>query len=515
MSSAMPPDIAHIFACCQSLSGPESVPALLSDMRAYERAHIAVHVFKSPYYLWQWKAPETIRAHLKTCLETWVAAMPVGDPGIISLAVLYRRITALMLCPLRDLAEVALSQEVLKIDCNSLRDLAAIAHLEKDFALLTKLAGYGLNTVALDKDGCAQFADYMFQSHYQGLKEAIFQRRLTEDDLKGLQALRQQLVSRLGHDCRNSNLYDSVLAAVKGDLVKSLQHAAAARGQAGRISPYFQAALNALEPDTFQKLKDEAQNTASHILLDFPCTDHIDSAADDVVLVSCDQSYFTAYAHDFLATFAQKNPAKAAHIHCVGFAPDRTEITSWGQTLDIVVNYSVDKTLLEGTGAQAQDLRMGYYAGARYIHLPRYLQLYKRIIITDIDGIFHADVDEIWSQHDSVQLSTILLDPAYERYFAPWENIGAGAFACTDAPSHKAFANTLSAYLSRRFHESKKGDTRFFYSDQMGLLQSYLAHKNDCSFLQMLQTFAQSDALGDSARKADKKAFQQSYLAKG
>jgi len=502
----------------------ETLAGVLASVRDFEAQFLNAHSYKSPYYFWHWNIAADVKARLINFVTSALAGDRLDAFDRLDMLVLGRRVSTDMPIDLSKMVDLLNATATGECHVETVRDVAALAHLEKDFEALQTISHLGLGRAEAGSDHARAFADYLFQVRYQGLKVHIFERSLTDENIADLRDLRSKLAAHIGTNSRNVAIYDSIVACMNGDVLAAEKLAAEAGDRSGKTTPYFLAARNALPPAEISAFKQAGPEGAAAALAAFPVQHIRNQPAETALLISCDEGYFDDFALNFVRSFAHSNTetnicantgsntGACVHFHCVGFTPDHGRLDQWQADTGVMINASVDTTQLKGIGTNDQDIRMGYYAGARYIHLPYYLTIYDRIVITDIDGVFDNSIDAIFADSPAIQMSSVLLDPAYSRYFAMWENIGAGAFACTAAPEHKAFAATLSLYLQTRFHQAKTGETRFFYSDQVGLLQSYLQHRGDTDFVRMSPTFEQSGSLADSTRKGDKKAFQRAFL---
>ena len=514
MTNSRSTAIAEIEDLSANLHDDKGALLLLSKMRAFEAKYQNIHTFKSPYYFWQWKLPDAAKDRILTWVKNTLEGTSEQSEFLYEMLVLARRIDTRLLCPLDDIIDYISQHSAIQQHIPLLVDIAALAQMEKSFTALTLISKIGLRAADTGSDEAHRFCDYIFQAAYQNLKLDIFRKRLTEEQHQSLQALRDHLGRYVPKNARNLALYDSIIASTAGDLTSAVSFAADARSRSGKVSPYFQAALNTVDMHILQQFNTDVPADTLPWLKRFPVTHHIRHKAEKVVLVSCDKGYFNQYARNFLASFSAANKGHTVHIHCVGFTPDFSLLDIWEQDLSVTINISVDDTVFESAANNLSDMKIGYYAGARYLHLPRYQQIYDKIIVSDIDGIFNNSINILFAKEPAIQLSSVVLDPDYTRYFAIWENIGAGAFACTSNQDHRRFTATLSGYLAARFEEAKSGETRFFYSDQIGLLQTYLMHKSACVFRRMPPTFEQSDSIKGTGRNQAKKTFQQEFLKK-
>ncbi|MGJ7041651.1 hypothetical protein J2Y63_004926 [Shinella sp. BE166] len=202
------------------------------------------------------------------------------------------------------------------------------------------------------------------------------------------------------------------------------------------------------------------------------------SAAEHVTLLSLDRTYFEKYALLVARRYAQTNPTNGLHFHCVGF-DSREAISSWG--VPVSFGFTIDHTDLSGLEVRQ---KRGYYASARYIHLARYLQLYRSVFVGDVDGHVARDLRQMESEHAhlDVLLSTKVLDKARTLNRLPWESVTACSFMARQTPGALRFANRIGAYLQRIVENARSTGRPIWYADQTALFYCWLDSEHDVAF---------------------------------
>lgn len=187
--------------------------------------------------------------------------------------------------------------------------------------------------------------------------------------------------------------------------------------------------------------------------------------AEHVTLVSLDRTYFEKFAFLAARRYARTNAGNGLHFHCVGFDP-REAIAGWG--LPVPIGVTVDREDLHMLGLRQQ---RGYFAGARFLHLSRYVDLYQSVFVADVDGHVARDVAMMAEEHRDadIVLTTKLLDRKRDMTRLPWEAISAGSLLVRATAGGREFAKRLGAYLHTVVHNGKFLGHPIWYADQTAL----------------------------------------------
>jgi hypothetical protein len=200
--------------------------------------------------------------------------------------------------------------------------------------------------------------------------------------------------------------------------------------------------------------------------------------ARHVTLLSLDKAYFEKYAFLAARRYARTNSANGLHFHCVGFDP-REAIAGWG--LPVAIGVTIDREDLQALGPRQQ---RGYFAGARFLHLSRYVDLYQSVFVADVDGHVSRDVAVMAEEHRDadVVLTTKLLDPDREITRLPWEAVSAGSLLVHATDGGRRFARQLGAYLHAVVQNGKSLGRPIWYADQTALFYCWHDAPGDIRF---------------------------------
>lgn len=489
---------------------PETCERCLERMRLIEQACLPADSYRPPYYFWRSRLDKETRKAWSAAIRLRLDRKPLPKHQVMLIALDARLVAG-------GYAADALVNRRWKDHFGILTPLVAeelclILHQQRAYPKLQVVAEHVLTNIPLHGHQLQVTCDWYFQAAYQAIKGKIYRNTLSLDDVANLEAALNLCAAKLGHDSPNMSNYRGLLACVANDLNSAVEHHC--DGQQGRPyhTQFFRAAANLVPLHEMHRLASvtAADMTEGHDFFgkqDFRMRHKPDG---DVTLIACDQAYYAAYVEGFADSFALNNPGGLLHIHAVGFTPDEDAIIGIEQAYDVRINVTLDP----GPGAGVSvDIWKGYCAGARYIHLPRYLDRYDRVIVNDIDGIVHKSMAAVWAGHEGqVMLSTLALEPNRKGHFAFWSNIGAGAFGIEALPGHKKVARALAAYLVRRFDACLEKGDRFFFTDQVGLLLCALAFRDEVPMVQMPQIFRQSSHNAQTGRDSAKKEAQKELL---
>lgn len=197
-----------------------------------------------------------------------------------------------------------------------------------------------------------------------------------------------------------------------------------------------------------------------------------------VTLLSLDINYFKKFALYAARKFFSSNPGNGLHLHCVGFDPE-ADIIAWN--LDGAIGWTADYTDLRQFSDRG---KRGYYAAARYICLPYYLNFYNSVFIADVDGSMLRNLAEIDSEHvhEDVVLSTLVLDPGRQLNRLPWESITACAIMVRATPGGHCFAAAVGDYLVEVMRRAGTEGKPFWYADQTALYYTWFELRDEVRF---------------------------------
>lgn len=508
---------AEVTAVCETVMGSralnfslETLEICLSQMQAVEHEMLGGNGYRVPFYFWRKHVPEDVKkAVLPSLMKRLEGA--TGPHEHILLVALALRVQPDGI----DIQKLVARHWQCHLEALSptrAQELCLILHFHHQFAKLAVVSEHMVRTGLGSWVQQRLFCDWYVQSRYQPLKRKMFQNTLSDDDVGDLEEVVAQCEDRLGVDDPNVSNYRGLLACARGDFQAAVKHHCA--GQHGTYHiQFFRAASNIIPVERMRHLAvtrtEELAGDNGFLSRQRVILRH--EKADDATIIACDERYYYAFAEQFIESFALNNPGGLLHIHAVGFEPDTERLDEFEAKYGACINITIDPG---PDGLIPGDIWSGYCAGARYIHLPQYLEIYDRVIVNDIDGIVHSPMKDVWAGNEgTIMLSTMALENDRKGHFAFWSNIGAGAFGAEARPEHKVFIKALSRYLIERLEECRRTGQRFFFSDQVGLLLCVLAFGDSVKMTRMRQIFRQSPQAAQTGRHKAKRDAQSRLLA--
>lgn len=336
-----------------------------------------------------------------------------------------------------------------------------------------------------------QIADFYFLAFYRLQRQRIFLGGDREGFVAEARVCLDFLRASWPAETERLSAYAAMIAHVAGDIDAARPVFAAMVADTPFIGP-MAAMQNVLMPG----LPASDLHIASRDIVAEP--------AENVTLLSVDAEYFARYALLFAQRYGEINAANGLHFHCIGFDP-RPVIAGWG--LDLPIGVTVDNYDLTDWSASQ---RRGYYASARYLYLPQYLERYRSVMIADIDGIVLRNVAAIAAEHDGddVVLSAQVLDSARRLNRLPWEAVPANSCMVRATEGGRKFAGRLADYLAQVARNTQAENAAFWFADQNALFYCWHDLKDEVRFGRFGKaTFAQKGGWNLFESDQEKLAF--------
>lgn len=274
-----------------------------------------------------------------------------------------------------------------------------------------------------------------------------------------------------------------------------------------KLIPSFRPIRHFISKSMFLDIIHEAEIANSDQLFLNTEEDNVTGSKERVcILVSCDQVYFRNYADNFLKSVSLISKELIVHFHCLNFQPSSDFINRCEIEHELTIKWSYEKVPNYVPEKYFRD----YCTIARYIFLPKYLQAYSVVIISDIDGVVDFDFVHI-QKNEHILLYGPLFDKGALQL--PWNLIHAGRCVFNNDKRGQFYARRLSAYLLWRLRYCIENNHSLFYADQAALLMMYEYSEEKSCFKQGPKLFYQShDSRGNKGNlRID---FQKEFLSK-
>ena len=453
----------------------DTLASLLEEIHHHDMQSSPEGTYRAPFQRAQFILKDTFRHNLVACLTF--------DPRKCSLEQIIFCVGIKMRLHLAEPSDIeavaglitdtsvkTLGTDFLFEACNNLQ-------AQREWSKLALCAKEGIQKSSNSTKMFALFCDWFVLASYKLLVPAFTKNQLLSAQLDQFEAQTMSVTSVLPDTSKNRIFYRAIIANLRKDIELAVDLALQAQGAAGYVIGLFQRLECFVDPmaiaDTKSEILNRLHNSCHHNFAH-------KNADKPVLLISTDQNYFDKYFAKLLESYGYWNPGCLLHLHCVGFEPARACLTALEEQHGAKINFTVDLQDIIPAGNKNFN---GYCAGARYIHLPYYLELYGRVIITDIDGLIRSDISKAWhTDPDAILLTGKLTNPDWHSARLLWEIIAAGSFGISKTPANQRFATVLSNYLCTQISALDTSDIPFFCTDQIGLLLSYLRYKDQCVF---------------------------------
>lgn len=481
-----PSDTAFIIPFLSSDPCDVELDALLADFHSAEAALDGPYVQRIPYFRWQETIPDKQVKQLQSLVQRTCAHNKNTPETVAAAAGILMRLsseqpsaTKLLLPLVPELLDNCRNETILF-------ELGNIFRALPNWPLLKQVALAALEVIPCEHWQTNIACDWFILASYRLLVKKFEANSLRSDDIVQFETSIDFLAKKIGENTKNIAFYRSLALTLNNQIEDAINWMLKAQQLPGKILVLFRR-LESVIPLT----KLESQPSQGFINLEKSVVHHFSHPAPEagVLLVSVDERYFELYSEKLLESFAYWNPGGLIHIHCVNFEPEQNHLLRLAKTYNLQINHSVDT---RPELADAPNLYAGYCAGARYLYLPRYLEHYGKVAVSDIDGVIRVALADLWrGGNRAVHITSKLVSSEWTSTRLLWEAIAAGSFAIGDAPANRDFAWMLANYLTDQIKLCRDKRLRLFYTDQIGMLLAYAATKDICDFRPLEGLFTQ------------------------
>jgi len=462
----------------------ETLTELCNAFQANEVQRAPKNVHPLPYHYGYSEINQTLRQRLVDTLSSFAGGNNQAA-AILSISV-QMRLHSAQSKHIQAICASITPEDIAKLPAIALLEACNILQAQRDWAKLSFCAKDGAHRANISVHQQYFYCDWFVLAGYKMLVPLFERNELASGHVDQLEETMNSVTTVLPQGSKNRIFYRAVIANLRNDLDLAVDLALEAQRAEGFVIGLFHRLECFVNPMTIADAKsaglNELHESCQHNLIH-------DSRNDPVLLISTDQNYFSKFFGSLLESFAYWNPGGLLHLHCVAFAPDPSSLKAFEAQHGVRINYSTDEQGLVPKGSKNFN---GYCAGARYIHLPYYLEHYGWIIITDIDGVIRSDIGKAWHHNqNAILLTGKPLDPKWKSTRLIWETFAAGSFGIARTPKNQQFATVLANYLCSQIFASNNTGTPFFCTDQIGLLLGYLRFKNQCIFEPCQRLYAQ------------------------
>ncbi|PCI59307.1 MAG: hypothetical protein COB37_11725 [Kordiimonadales bacterium] len=480
-----------------------ALQVLLGTLHTFEEGNTSGNVHQVPYKFWDGALPKEKTEALLAKIRGPIEQAQNDLVTLICCCAVLTRAGYRNHSLYTGLASKIAKAELGTFSSELLQEACDILHSFSAWTELSQVAAHGLKHFVRLPKFSAICSDWIVLAHYRMLMPLFRNNQLEQQHIAAFENTLNGIAEACEITAKNKLIHQGILAGLRRDPETAVTQMLGSQNTNGYGIKLFQLAENIVSP---KSLLAEPHPSYAHRKrhLDIQMT-HADTGRA-ALLVSTDQTYFERYAEKLIESFGFWNEGAIIHFHCVNFSPCPDLLARYETIHKVLLNFTVDS---QPTILPASEIFKGYCAGARYLFLPDYLLHYRKVIVSDIDGLIVKNIDGLWrGDKHAILLSTKLLDKGQLYGRLIWESIAAGSFGITDSPDNRDFALKVSHYLCQQLDLSEDQNLSYFFTDQIGLMLSYLGSRNTCIFEKGGAPFTQGLGWGfnDDGKKAAKQA---------
>jgi tetratricopeptide (TPR) repeat protein len=187
-----------------------------------------------------------------------------------------------------------------------------------------------------------------------------------------------------------------------------------------------------------------------------------DADTQRVVLVSCNPPYARKYGVPFIRSYAEHaRPRERLHVHIPD--PDGSIVDELRTVAHAAGLHTMAVTTESTSFAQAADQqRKAYYACARLVHLPAWLEIYRvPMLLLDVDFIVERPLDALFEAAAGHDLCLNARDPIN----SPWLDVIANVIVANPTSGARRYVSAVASYA----HGEVQREPRAWLVDQTAL----------------------------------------------
>lgn len=459
---------------------------LLSALHEIEAEQDGPHVQRIPYFRWEHSIEPKVKASAIELLNKINAAHPEDLATQTTYAGVAMRLSGGKAVDIEPLAETAKKKVAACTEPTVLFELGNIFRALPRWTALKSAAEAAIVCFSKGSWQSHIACDWLILANYRLLLKKFDRNKIDPDDIHAFDSIVQSCADCLDEDTKNIAFYRSLIASLRGDIDRAVDLITQAQRLPGKLIVLFERLE--LFADTSTPL--DRPGKAAAVFAE-RLTDQINHPTDGrgTLLISLDEVYFEQYAKIFLKSFGHWNPGGLVHLHCVDFHIHDKKRQALEAAANVKINSTEDRC---AEFLKENNLFHGYCAAARYLFMPRYLKCYRKLVISDVDGVIQRSIADIWQDGDTaIGLASRLVSHKWTSARLLWEAIAAGSLAISNTPSNLRFAWRTANTLADQIDYCRNRKMKLFYADQVALLTAYMASRENCEFKPFSGLFSQ------------------------
>jgi tetratricopeptide (TPR) repeat protein len=168
---------------------------------------------------------------------------------------------------------------------------------------------------------------------------------------------------------------------------------------------------------------------------------------EPVAYLSCNYSYYAAFAVPMIRSLADKSPGAQLHVHIMDATDEQlAKAADFARGLPLTVGISAECPGVDQQGVLAA---RAYYHAIRFIRYYQHLQQYRRTLwLMDVDALFNRDPREMYKVLGSKDAALRIRAGRFE----PWNQFNACIVAASPSAPSVLYHRLIAAYIAD-FHQ--------------------------------------------------------------
>ncbi|MBX7199605.1 MAG: hypothetical protein K1X51_09530 [Rhodospirillaceae bacterium] len=167
-----------------------------------------------------------------------------------------------------------------------------------------------------------------------------------------------------------------------------------------------------------------------------------------VVYLSCNYTYFTAFAQPMIVSLKDKAPGTPVHIHIMDATNDQAYAARAFCEKLAPLKFAIS---VEAPGFQPNDPNArGYYHAVRFIRFYQHLLAYEcPLWMMDVDALFNRDPAEMFAELKGKDIAMRVRPGRFE----PWNQFNACIVGASTSPASLEYFRLMAAYIGRFYRD--------------------------------------------------------------
>ncbi len=172
--------------------------------------------------------------------------------------------------------------------------------------------------------------------------------------------------------------------------------------------------------------------------------------AKGTLYLSCNYSYFRAFALPMVVSLRDRSPHIPVHLHIMDATPQETKFAHafMQQLSPMKFALSVERPGLQNG---SQMVARSYYHAVRFIRFYQHLRVYRAPLwLMDVDAVVNRDLTDLFGELDGHDAAMRIRPARLE----PWNQFNACVVGASTTPASMTYFKLVAAYLAHYFQQN-------------------------------------------------------------